>query len=40
VTDQLTNIESEFYDPKLLLKIYQNLWYTVFGIQAAALDIL
>jgi hypothetical protein len=26
VTDQLTNIESEFYDPKLLLKIYQNLW--------------
>jgi hypothetical protein len=22
----LTNIESEFYDPKLLLKIYQNLW--------------
>jgi DNA repair exonuclease SbcCD nuclease subunit len=25
VTDQLTNIESEFYDPKLLLKIYQNL---------------
>jgi DNA repair exonuclease SbcCD nuclease subunit len=24
VTDQLTNIESEFYDPKLLLKIYQN----------------
>jgi hypothetical protein len=25
VTDQLTNIESEFFDPKLLLKIYQNL---------------
>lgn len=25
VTDQLTNIESEFYDNKLLLKIYQNL---------------
>ena len=25
VTDQLTNIESEFYNPKLLLKIYQNL---------------
>lgn len=25
VTDQLTNIESEFYDPKLLLKIYQAL---------------
>jgi DNA repair exonuclease SbcCD nuclease subunit len=25
VTDQLTNIESEFYDPKMLLKIYQNL---------------
>ena len=25
VTDQLTNIESEFYDRKLLLKIYQNL---------------
>jgi len=25
VTDQLTNIESEFYDSKLLLKIYQNL---------------
>jgi DNA repair exonuclease SbcCD nuclease subunit len=25
VNDQLTNIESEFYDPKLLLKIYQNL---------------
>jgi len=25
VTDQLTNIDSEFYDPKLLLKIYQNL---------------
>ena len=25
VTDQLSNIESEFYDPKLLLKIYQNL---------------
>jgi hypothetical protein len=25
VTDQLTSIESEFYDPKLLLKIYQNL---------------
>lgn len=27
VTDQITNIESEFYDPKLLLKIYQNLWF-------------
>jgi hypothetical protein len=26
VTDQITNIESEFYDNKLLLKIYQNLW--------------
>jgi len=25
VTDQLTNIESEFYDNKLLLKIYQSL---------------
>jgi DNA repair exonuclease SbcCD nuclease subunit len=25
VVDQLTNIESEFYDNKLLLKIYQNL---------------
>jgi DNA repair exonuclease SbcCD nuclease subunit len=25
VTDQLTNIESDFYDPKLLLRIYQNL---------------
>ena len=25
VTDQITHIESEFYDPKLLLKIYQNL---------------
>jgi DNA repair exonuclease SbcCD nuclease subunit len=25
VTDQLTNIASEFYDNKLLLKIYQNL---------------
>ena len=25
VTDQITNIESEFYDPKLLLKIYQTL---------------
>jgi hypothetical protein len=25
VTDQLTNIESEFYDPKLLLKIYQTI---------------
>jgi hypothetical protein len=25
VTDQLTNIESEFYDSKLLLQIYQNL---------------
>jgi len=25
VTDQLTNIESEFYDPKLLLDIYRNL---------------
>ena len=25
VFGQLTNIESEFYDPKLLLKIYQNL---------------
>jgi len=25
VTDQLTNIESEFYDPKLLLKIYQSI---------------
>ena len=25
VTDQLTNIDSEFFDSKLLLKIYQNL---------------
>ena len=25
VTDQITNIESEFYDNKLLLRIYQNL---------------
>jgi DNA repair exonuclease SbcCD nuclease subunit len=25
VTDQLTNIESEFYDPAVLLKIYQSL---------------
>jgi DNA repair exonuclease SbcCD nuclease subunit len=25
VTDQITNIESEFYDSKLLLQIYQNL---------------
>jgi len=25
VTDQLTSIESDFFDPKLLLKIYQNL---------------
>ena len=25
VTDQITNIESDFYDPKLLLKIYQSL---------------
>ena len=25
VTDQITAIESDFYDPKLLLKIYQNL---------------
>ena len=25
VTDQITNIESEFYDSKLLLKIYQTL---------------
>ena len=25
VTDQLTNIDSEFYDSRLLLKIYQNL---------------
>jgi DNA repair exonuclease SbcCD nuclease subunit len=25
VTDQLANIESEFYDPKLLLQIYQTL---------------
>jgi hypothetical protein len=25
VTDQLTNIESEFFDSKLLLQIYQNL---------------
>jgi hypothetical protein len=25
VTQQITAIESEFYDPKLLLKIYQNL---------------
>jgi DNA repair exonuclease SbcCD nuclease subunit len=25
VTDQITAIESEFYDPKLLLKVYQNL---------------
>jgi len=25
VTDQLTNIESEFYDNALLLQIYQSL---------------
>ena len=25
VTDQITSIESEHYDPKLLLKIYQSL---------------
>ena len=25
VIDQLTNIESEFYDPKLLLDIYRTL---------------
>jgi hypothetical protein len=25
VIDQLTNIDSEFYDSKLLLQIYQNL---------------
>jgi hypothetical protein len=25
VTDEITNISSEFYDPKLLLQIYQNL---------------
>jgi hypothetical protein len=25
VVDQLSNIESEFYDSKLLLKIYQTL---------------
>jgi hypothetical protein len=25
VVDQITKIESEFYDPKLLLKIYQTL---------------
>ena len=25
VTEQITNIESDFYDPKLLLKIYQTL---------------
>jgi hypothetical protein len=25
VTDQLTNIDSKFYDSRLLLKIYQNL---------------
>jgi len=25
VTDQITKIESDFYDPKLLLQIYQNL---------------
>ena len=25
VTDQITNIKSDFYDPKLLLKIYQSL---------------
>jgi hypothetical protein len=25
ITDQITNIESEFYDNKLLLKIYQSL---------------
>jgi hypothetical protein len=25
VTDQITNISSEFYDPKLLLQIYQSL---------------
>jgi len=25
VIDQITSIDSEFYDPKLLLQIYQNL---------------
>jgi len=25
VVDQITKIESKFYDPKLLLKIYQTL---------------
>jgi hypothetical protein len=25
VRDQITNISSKFYDPKLLLQIYQNL---------------
>jgi hypothetical protein len=25
VIDQITKIESEFYDPKLLLQIYQTL---------------
>ena len=25
VTDQISHIESEFYDPKLLLQIYQTL---------------
>jgi hypothetical protein len=25
VIDQITNIDSEFYDSKLLLQIYQNL---------------
>ena len=27
VTQQITAIESEFYDPKLLLQIYQTLWF-------------
>jgi hypothetical protein len=26
VTDQLTGIESEFYDNRLLLQIYHSLW--------------
>jgi hypothetical protein len=25
VTDQITKIDSEFYDPKLLLQIYKTL---------------
>jgi hypothetical protein len=40
VTDQITNIESEFYDNKLLLKIYQTLWSIVCSIPVEDLVIL